>query len=199
MRLRTLTLSILFTLFSFSTLSIECEGQKALASNTAKQTEEDIHKLRLINRALKISFTEPELKSCISNTYKLEQIMYYRKATSETIEFWKGVVASHYFQLDRIKDRYDSSINDCRHVDPVCASAEYHRKAYLKEYAEMEETKLEIEKEIQNAIKYEKDEEEHRKTFDTNCQLQKQFDIDLIDRVCAEHYGWDFPICRDYL
>lgn len=198
MKFHVLALSILFTLFSFSTLSVECEGQKALASNTAKQTEEDIATLRLINRALKVSFTVPELKSCISNSYKFEKVVRYKEATIKTIDFWKSVLMSQYEELNDINKKYEYYKEECRYIERHCISAEHYRKKYIKEYKKLDETELEIAEEMNNLVDYQNQEKALKKTFDPSCQLQKQFDAKLVKKVCVEHFAFDFPICRDY-
>lgn len=198
MKLQILKLTIIYTLFSFSTLSAPCDGQAKLEPTLSMELESDIEILEAVTKTIKSSFSVEEIKSCIDNTRKLEKIIKNRESTARVLKWYTVVLSEHKKQMGLIQERIDFFYNDCEYYGDNCRTLNYHKNALVEEYQKEKETKLEVVTYINQGINLKRKEEDIRKTFDTNCK-DERYDKEQVIKICRKSYSYEYPICRDFL
>jgi len=192
-----LKMTILYTLFSISTLSATCDNQAKTEAPLSKHLETEIQLLKNVTSTIRKSFSTEDIRTCIENSLKLERIIKDREGVKNTLEWYTKVLLEHKRRKEIIQERIDFFNSECDNDGENCLAVDFHKRKLYDEYQSELDTKLEIASYISEGIELKIKEESLRKSFDVNCQEQK-YEKSMVIKTCRKFYAYDAPICRDY-
>ncbi|MCO4755776.1 MAG: hypothetical protein KC478_14945 [Bacteriovoracaceae bacterium] len=196
MQFRIVKVSIFLAMYSFSAFSSSCDEGGQVELNLNDQLKPHIEQLQSVTEAFRLSLSEPDIRSCIVNTRKLEKIQKSRLSIPKVLDFYTAVLRGH----KKVKERIIGAIKlfryECEQYNENCRSASYQEEKLQEEVQKETETKLEVVKYINKGLALKVAEEEMRASFDVDCHKQK-FDKNLVEKICSKYYSFDAPICRD--
>ena len=201
-----LSLSMLLTFYSFTTNAMAANSQNEASTPVTFDTK--LPTLRTPNNTP--TFSDDDIKSCLENTEKLEKIQRSRENSVKVLDWWTEVLQDHVKQKEIIKGRIEYFQSECDYYESLpddnkvafyensCRTVDHHIEVLRKEYRAELETKLEVVEEITKAVGLKRQEEEHRLTFDLNCQEAK-YGKEQVLKICRKFYSYEYPICRDFM
>jgi hypothetical protein len=198
MLLHLVKVAFLLTLLIIFTTPFTCQAQDELKPTLPKSLTGELQIPLSIADSLKTSISTTEIKHCIENTGKLENLQKERASRARLLDYYKDVLIGFKKQKETIKKRIDYFQNDCDFYGENCATVDYHKNKYLEELQEERKTKVEIAGAIREAVAVKREEENHRASFDIDCQ-KKNYDKMVVLKICRELYSYEFPICRDFM